>query len=53
MEQLEQFREVKKGMWREGMWYEELYNRILHRIKCLYTRVKLAHPNDNIKNIGK
>lgn len=52
-EKLAYFRKIKNGMWKEGAWYEELYNRFMHRVKCLYTRIKLAHPNDNIKNTGK
>ena len=50
---LDDFRKIKKSMWKTGTITEELYNRILHRVKCLYRRIKLAHPNDNIKNIGK
>ena len=40
-------------MWKNGGIFEEFINKILHRVKCLYTRIKLAHPNDDIKNIGK
>lgn len=50
---LDDFRKIKKSMWKTGTITEELYNRILHRVKCLYRRIKLAHPNDNIRNIGK
>lgn len=50
---LDDFRKIKKSMWKTGTIAEELYNRVLHRVKCLYRRIKLAHPNDNIKNIGK
>lgn len=53
IKELDELRIIKNSMWKEGTFFEELYNRILHRIKCLYTRIKLAHPNDDIKNIGK
>ena len=48
-----EMRTIKEKMWKNGKPIEELYNKIMHRIKCLYTRIKLAHPSDNIKNIGK
>ena len=50
---LEYFRSIKEEMWKNGNVFEEIYNKVLHRVKCLYTRIKLAHPDDNIKNIGK
>ena len=50
---LYELRGIKDGMWKEGTIVEEFYNKLMHRIKCLYTRIKLAHPDDNIKNIGK
>ena len=53
MEMLNEFRQIKSGMWKNGTFVEELANRVLHRIKCLYTEIKMAHPDDNIKNIGK
>lgn len=51
--ELEKFRKIKKEMWKNGTKLEEIKNKLIHRIKCIYTRIKLAHPNDNIKNIGK
>ncbi len=53
LEKLDYFRKIKKEMWKNGSFGEELYNKILHRIKCLYTKIKLAKPGNNIKNIGK
>ena len=50
---LKKLRAIKDSMWKDGGFFEEWYNRILHRIKCLYTRIKLAHPSDDIRNIGK
>ena len=50
---LTKLREVKKDMWKNGTFYEELSNKILHKVKTLYLRVKLANPGENIKNIGK
>ena len=40
-------------MWKNGKFFEELYNKFMHRLKCLYTKIKLAHPSDDIKNNGK
>lgn len=48
-----ELRGIKEKIWRTGTFSEEWKNKILHRIKCLYTRYKLSKPNDNIKNIGK
>lgn len=53
MKELEYFRDIKKDMWKTGGVFEEFYNKLLHRIKCYYTKIKLARPNDDIKNIGK
>lgn len=53
MDKLKEMRKIKEGMWKNGTMFEETYNRVLHRIKCLYTRIKLANPGNNIKNIGK
>lgn len=50
---LKELRQIKEKMWKNGGIFEEFINKILHRVKCLYTRIKLAHPNDDIKNIGK
>lgn len=52
-EQLKSLRMIKDSMWKQGGFLEEQYNKILHRIKCIYTRYKLANPSDDIKNIGK
>lgn len=46
-------RALKNSMWKNGTYFEELYNKMLHRIKCLYTSFRLKHPSDNIKNVGK
>ena len=40
-------------MWKNGSFGEEIYNKLMHRVKCWYTRYKLANPSNNIKNIGK
>ena len=53
MRVLQEMRSIKDGMWKNGTFFEELYNKVMHRIKCLYTRFKLANPGNNIKNIGK
>ena len=53
MDKLNEFRKIKSSVWKNGSWFEETYNKVMHRIKCLYTRMKLAHPSNNIKNIGK
>lgn len=50
---LRDLRNIKIQMWKKGGFFEENTNKILHRIKCLYTRIKLANPTNNIKNIGK
>lgn len=53
MDVLQEIRSIKEGMWKNGTVFEEFYNKVLHRIKSLYTRYKLANPGKNIKNIGK
>ncbi len=53
MERLTYFRNIKQSMWRNGTFLEELYNKLLQRAKCYYTKIKLAKPSDHIKNIGK
>lgn len=53
MEMLQEMRRIKDQMWKNGTLFEETYNRVMHRVKCLYTRFKLANPGNNIKNIGK
>ena len=50
---LKKMRDLKKSIWKTGTFSEEYYNKIIHRIKCLYTKIKLANPGINIKNIGK
>lgn len=50
---LSDLRMIKDKMWKNGRLAEEIYNRVMHRVKCLYTKIKLAHPSDNIRNIGK
>ena len=52
-EVLKELRAVKDSMWKNGTPFEELYNKYLGRLKMLYKRFKLAHPNKNIENIGK
>ena len=51
--QLDRLRNIKKEMWQDGGAVEEFINMVMHRVKCIYTRIKLARPNDDIKNIGK
>lgn len=53
VEKVQELRRIKDSMWKNGTWAEETLNKILHRIKCSYKKIKLAHPNDNIRNIGK
>lgn len=53
MKVLLELRKIKDDMWKNGTIVEEFYNRVLHRIKCLYTQIKMAHPGDDIRNIGK
>lgn len=53
MEELYYLRNYKEDIWKNGNFVEELYNKIMHRIKCLYTRIKLAHPSEKIRNTGK
>lgn len=50
---LYELRKIKTTIWKSAAFYEELINKIIHRLKCLYAKYRLAHPNDNIKNIGK
>lgn len=50
---LEELREIKDGIWKKGTFFEEVSNRILHKLKTLYLRIKLANPSKNIRNIGK
>ena len=50
---LTELREIKNGFWKNGTFLEEMYNRVMHRIKCLYTRFILLKPSKDIKNIGK
>lgn len=50
---LVKLRGIKNEMWKNGKFFEELYNKFMHRLKCLYTKIKLAHPSDDIKNNGK
>lgn len=51
--ELVELRGIKNEMWKNGKFFEELYNKFMHRLKCLYTKIKLAHPSDDIKNNGK
>lgn len=53
MKVLAELRKIKDDMWKNGTVLEEFYNRVLHRVKCLYTQIKMSHPGDDIKNIGK
>lgn len=46
-------RGIKDDMWKNGTFFEERVNEVLHNLKTLYFRIKLANPNENIKNIGK
>jgi hypothetical protein len=50
---LKKMRELKNSMWKTGTFIEETVGKLIHRIKCFYTRIKMAIPDDNIKNIGK
>ena len=51
--ELSYLRKIKNKMWKNGKPFEEFKNRVLQRAKNIYTRIKLAHPKDNIRNIGK
>lgn len=53
MNMLQELRRIKDNMWKNGTIIEENYNKVMHRIKCLYTKIKLANPGNDIKNIGK
>lgn len=44
---------IKDAMWKKGSFLDELYNKILFRLKCLYTKIKMSKPNKTIKNNGK
>ncbi|NLK11098.1 MAG: sulfatase-like hydrolase/transferase [Staphylococcus equorum] len=50
---IDELRKIKDSLWKNGNWFEELYNKLLHRIKCLYTRVKMSKPGNDIVNNGK
>lgn len=50
---LAEMREIKGDMWRNGTWFEENYNKLLHRVKMLYDRVRALRPDEHIENIGK
>ena len=50
---LDEFRKIKRDMWKNGTFLEEKFNKILHFIKCIYTRYQLAHPKNDIVNTGK
>jgi len=50
---LGELRDIKSKMWKNGKPAEELRNRIMHRMKCRYTKYRLSHPDDDMKNIGK
>lgn len=50
---LEYLRGIRNDIWKNGNFIEEQINRGLHRVKCLYTRITMANPSDNIRNIGK
>lgn len=50
---LAEMREIKEDMWRNGTWFEENYNKLLHRVKMLYDRVRALRPDEHIENIGK
>ena len=50
---VDELRKIKNTIWKNGSFFEELYNKIIHRIKCLYLKIKLAKPSNNIRNIGK
>ena len=53
LKMLEEMRKIKSEMWKTGNIIEESYNKVLHRIKCLYTKIKMSKPSKDIKNIGK
>lgn len=53
LKMLEELRAKKNEMWKKANFFEETYNKILHRVKCIYTKMKLAKPSKNIKNTGK
>ncbi len=50
---LKELREIKDKMWKKGNFFEETYNKLLFKIKCLYTKILLSKPNKNIINNGK
>lgn len=50
---LAELRQIKDSFWRVGGWGVELYNRVRHRAKFIYTRIKYSKPQKNIQNIGK
>lgn len=50
---LGEFRIIKSSIWENAPFIEEMINKILHRVKCLYTKIKLLYPSDNIVNNGK
>ena len=50
---LAELRKIKEEMWRNGNFIEEVYDKLLHRVKMLYDRIRAARPSENIENIGK
>lgn len=50
---LAELRKIKDSIWKQGTFIEELYNRVLHRIKCYYTRLFMSNLMNSIINNGK
>lgn len=52
-EMLGRLRGIKNDIWKNGTFFEETLNRVLHKLKTIYMRIKLANPGMDIRNIGK
>lgn len=52
-EMLRELRFIRNEMWKNGTIYEELYNKLMHKLKCKYKSIKMSKPGTVIKNIGK
>ena len=50
---IKELRAIKDGMWKTGTFFEEFYNRLLFKVKCLYTKIMLSKPDKDIVNNGK
>ena len=50
---LDELMAIKKQMWRVGKFHEELYQKLLFRLKSLYRKWIKFHMSQNVINTGR